>query len=90
MSGRIGYAGLDVYVEEEAYFFEDFSNRVLMDDMLARLTTFNNVMITSHQGSLTDVAQSNIVDSTLENIREFELGKRGSKFTNAVTACAVS
>ena len=56
MSGRIGYAGLDVYVEEEAYFFEDFSNRVLMDDMLACSTTFNNVMITSHQGSLIDVA----------------------------------
>lgn len=85
-SGRIGYAGLDVYEEEGEYFFEDFSDRVLMDDMLARLTTFNNVMITSHQGSLTDIAQSDIVDTTLKNIREFELGKRGRKLTNAVIA----
>ncbi len=58
--------------------------------MLACSTTFNNVMITSHQGSLTDVTQSNIVDATLENIREFELGKRGSELTNAVTACTIS
>jgi D-lactate dehydrogenase len=57
---------------------------VITDDILARLTTFNNVMVTSHQGSLTDVAQINIVETTLENIREFELGKRGSEMTNAV------
>ncbi len=43
-----------------------------------------------NQGSLTDVMQSNIVDATLENIREFELGKRGSELTNAVTACTIS
>lgn len=89
-SGRIGYAGLDVYEEEESYFFEDFSNRVLMDDMLARLTTFNNVIITSHQGSLTDVAQGNIVNTTLENIQEYEVGKRGSELTNAVATRALS
>jgi len=85
-SGKIGYAGLDVYEEEGAYFFEDFSNRVITDDVLARLTTFNNLMITGHQGSLTQQAQENIVDSTIENIREFELGKRGKELTNAVVA----
>lgn len=83
-SGKIGYAGLDVYEEEGAYFFEDFSNRVITDDVLARLTTFNNLMITGHQGSLTQQAQENIVDTTIENIREFELGKRGKELTNAV------
>lgn len=83
-SGKIGYAGLDVYEEEASYFYKDFSSSVITDDLLARLTTFNNVMITSHQGSLTDVAQSNMADTTLENIREFELGKRGSDLTNAV------
>ncbi len=87
-SGRIGYAGLDVYEEEGEYFFEDFSNRVLLDDMLARLMTFNNVIVTSHQGSLTDIAQGNIVDATLENIHEFEIGKRFSMLTNAVIARA--
>ena len=85
-SGKIGYAGLDVYEEEGAYFFEDFSNRVITDDVLARLTTFNNLMITGHQGSLTQQAQENIVDSTIENIREFELGTRGKELTNAVLA----
>ena len=84
-SGQIGYAGLDVYEEEGSYFFEDFSNRVIADDILARLTTFNNVMITGHQGSLTQDAQEAIVRTTLENIREYELGKRGKELSNAVT-----
>jgi D-lactate dehydrogenase len=83
-NGHIGSAGLDVYEEEADYFYQDFSDSVITDDLLARLTTFNNVMITSHQGSLTDIAQSNIADTTLENIREFELGKRGRQLANAV------
>jgi D-lactate dehydrogenase len=73
-----------VYEEEADYFFQDFSDSLITDDLLARLTTFNNVMITSHQGSFTDVAQNNMADTTLENIREFELGKRGRELTNAV------
>ena len=85
-SGKIGYASLDVYEEEAGYFYKDFSDSVITDDVLARLTTFNNVMITSHQGSLTDVAQGNIVETTLENVREFELGKRGNELTNAIMA----
>lgn len=83
-NGKIGYAGLDVYEEEGAYFFEDFSNRVITNDVLARLTTLNNLMITGHQGSLTQQAQESIVDTTIENIREFELGKRDKELTNAV------
>ena len=83
--GKIGFAGLDVYEEEADYFYKDFSDSVITDDLLARLTTFNNVMITSHQGSLTDIAQGNIADTTLANIREFELGKRGHELTNAVS-----
>jgi len=88
-SGQIGYAGLDVYEEEADYFYKDFSDSVIADDALARLTTFSNVMVTGHQGSLTDVAQRNIVETTIENIREFELGKRGTDLTNAV-ACPPS
>ena len=83
-SGRIGYAGLDVYEEEAEYFYKDLSDSVIADDTLARLTTFSNVMVTGHQGSLTDVAQTNIVETTIENIREYELGKRGTELTNAV------
>ncbi len=83
-SRKIGYAGLDVYEEEAEYFYKDLSDSVITDDALARLTTFNNVMVTGHQGSLTDVAQANIAETTIENIREYELGKRGSELTNAV------
>lgn len=82
--GKVGYAGLDVYEEEAEYFYKDLSDSVIADDTLARLTTFNNVMVTGHQGSLTDVAQSNIAETTIENIHEYELGKRGTELTNAV------
>ncbi len=82
--GKVGYAGLDVYEEEAEYFYKDLSDSVITDDALARLTTFNNVMVTGHQGSLTDVAQTNIAETTIENIREYELGKRESELANAV------
>ena len=84
-SGKIGWAGLDVYEEEMGIFFHDISDKVLTDDILARLLTFNNVVITSHQGFLTREALANIADSTLANLREFEQGKRGRELTNAVT-----
>jgi D-lactate dehydrogenase len=69
--GRIGAAGLDVYEEESEYFFEDFSNEVIDDDILARLLTFPNVLVTSHQAFFTREALTNIAKTTLENIREF-------------------
>ncbi len=83
-SGRIGYAGLDVYEEEGGYFFEDFSDRVITDDVLARLTTFNNVVVTSHQAFLTQDALNNIADTTFANLREYEQGKRCGELGNAV------
>ncbi len=77
-SGHLGAAGLDVYEEESEYFFEDFSNTGIGDDVLARLMTFNNVLITSHQGFLTRQALDNIASTTLASIREFSGGRRGS------------
>jgi D-lactate dehydrogenase len=74
-SGQIGAAGLDVYEEESEYFFEDLSDRVLIDDVLARLLTFNNVIITSHQGFFTREALSNIALTTLQNIRQYAENK---------------
>ena len=67
-SGQVGAAGLDVYEEEEAVFFQDLSDRGLQDDVLARLLTFPNVLITSHQGFLTREALTNIAATTLSNI----------------------
>jgi len=74
-NGKIGYAGLDVYEEESNYFFENFSNSIMTDDILARLTTFNNVIVTSHQAFLTREALSNIAETTIKNIRTFETGQ---------------
>lgn len=68
---KIGGAGLDVYEEEAQYFFEDFSSLTIGDDVLARLMTFPNVLITSHQGFFTKEALHNIAETTLQNIKDF-------------------
>ncbi|MEA4850884.1 MAG: 2-hydroxyacid dehydrogenase [Paludibacter sp.] len=70
-SKKIGAAGLDVYEEESEYFFEDRSNRVMDDDILARLLSFNNVIVTSHQAFFTQEAMHNIAETTLQNIQDF-------------------
>lgn len=72
--GRLGHAGLDVYEEEENIFFRDLSEYALKDDCLARLITFPNVLITSHQAFLTEEALSNIAQTTMKNILAFEEG----------------
>ncbi|QLG89603.1 2-hydroxyacid dehydrogenase [Chitinibacter bivalviorum] len=74
-SGQIGGLGLDVYEHEEGVFFEDLSDSVLKDDILARLTTFPNVLITSHQGYLTGEALNNIAMTTFQNINDFAAGR---------------
>jgi D-lactate dehydrogenase len=74
-SGRVGGVGLDVYEEEEGIFFEDLSGQVLQDDELARLLTFPNVLITSHQAFLTQEALSDIAQTTVANLRALADGK---------------
>jgi len=74
-SKKIGYAGLDVYEEEGDYFYEDHSDIVIDDDILARLLTFNNVIVTSHQAFFTKEALSEIARITLQNIQDFVDGK---------------
>ncbi len=74
-SGHIGAAGLDVYEEEEAIFFRDLSGHILTDDLLARLLTFPNVIVTGHQAFLTREALRNIADTTLASIHSFERGE---------------
>ena len=68
---KIGSAGLDVYEEESEYFYEDQSDRIIDDDVLARLLSFNNVIVTSHQAFFTHEALENIAMTTLQNIRDF-------------------
>ncbi|HIQ20478.1 MAG TPA: 2-hydroxyacid dehydrogenase [Planctomycetes bacterium] len=71
-SGHLGSLGLDVYEEEADCFFEDLSNQVLQDDVLARLLTFPNVIITGHQAFFTEQAMERIAETTLSNISQFE------------------
>ena len=72
---KVGYAGLDVYEEENEYFYEDKSDKIIDDDTLARLLSFNNVIVTSHQAFFTKEALRNIANTTLQNIKDFEEGK---------------
>lgn len=74
-SGKIGAAGLDVYEEEDEYFFEDRSGEVLTDDVLARLFTFPNVLVTAHQAFFTKEALTNIAETTLGNLDSFFRGE---------------
>ena len=72
---KIGSAGLDVFEEEGEYFYEDQSDRMIDDDVLARLLSFNNVIVTSHQAFFTREALENIATTTLQNIKDFASGK---------------
>lgn len=73
-SGHLGYLGLDVYEEEADLFFEDLSDFPLQDDILARLLTFPNVVITAHQAFLTHEALGAIAGTTLANIEAWAKG----------------
>jgi D-lactate dehydrogenase len=70
-SRKVGAACLDVYEEESDFFFEDFSGHILEDDILARLISMPNVIVTSHQAFLTEEALSNIAETTVQNLISF-------------------
>ncbi len=70
--GKIGSLGIDVYEEEAEYFFEDVSQRVIADDVLARLLTFPNVLVTGHQAFFTHEALEAIATTTLHNLQQIE------------------
>lgn len=74
-SGKIGALGLDVYEEEEHFFFEDYSDKVIQDDVFARILTFPNVIITGHQAFFTAEAMQAIAEQTIANITAFEAGE---------------
>lgn len=71
-SGHIGNLGIDVYEEEDNLFFEDHSEKVMQDDVFARLLTFPNVLITGHQAFLTKNALTQIARTTLQNLTDME------------------
>lgn len=68
---KIGGAALDVYEEETDFFYEDMSYKIIQDDVLSRIISMPNVIVTSHQAFLTKEALHNIADTTLLNIKRF-------------------
>jgi D-lactate dehydrogenase len=74
-SRKVGAACLDVYEEESDLFFEDRSGHIIDDDVLARLISMPNVIVTSHQAFLTEEALDNIAATTVENL--FDIFTRG-------------
>lgn len=83
---HIGGAGLDVYEFESELFFTDRSAEIIQDDIIARLTSFPNVLITSHQGFLTAEALTQIAETTLNNILDFKKHSHSSQHQNRVLA----
>ncbi|MFD7666710.1 2-hydroxyacid dehydrogenase [Streptomyces sp. NPDC059788] len=74
-AGRLAGVGLDVYEEEAGLFFFDKSLEVIHDDTLARLMTFGNVLVTSHQAYFTEDAVGQILDATARNVEDYLAGR---------------
>lgn len=75
MERKFTGVGLDVYEEEDEYFFEDKSNEIITDEDLIRLTSFRNVVLTSHQAFFTKDAMEAIARVTLDNAKAVEEGR---------------
>ncbi|MEU1046402.1 2-hydroxyacid dehydrogenase [Streptomyces sp. NPDC005897] len=75
-AGRFAGVGLDVYEAEAGLFFLDKSLEAVEDDTLARLVTFPNVLVTSHQAYYTEDAVGQIVDATVRNVLDYREGRR--------------
>jgi D-lactate dehydrogenase len=73
--GRLGYLGVDVYEQEEKLFYKDLSEIIIQDDKISRLMIFPNVLITAHQAYFTDVALTQIAQTTIQNLTDFENGR---------------
>ena len=71
---HLGYLGIDVYEQEAGIFFNDLSETIIEDDSIARLMTFPNVIITSHQGFFTKEALEQIATTTLNSLTAIEEG----------------
>ena len=71
---KVSYLGIDVYEQEEHIFFQNLSEEIIMDEEIARLMTFPNVLITGHQAFLTKEALAQISRITLENLNELKKG----------------
>ncbi len=74
-AGHLSGVGLDVYEEETGVFFTDRSIEGITDDTLARLVTFPQVLVTSHQAYFTRTAVGQIIDATVRNVDDYANGR---------------
>jgi D-lactate dehydrogenase len=80
--GIIGGVGMDVYENEEEYFFQDWSARQIKDLDLLALIGENNVVMTAHQAFFTKEAVDTIIEVTLQNLADFKNGMTGQSHPN--------
>lgn len=83
-SGKVRGAGLDVYEEEADLFFEDWSDRIVLDETISLLMSRPNVIVTSHQGFFTEEALEAIARTTMNNIDGFFKGEKCENQVKAV------
>ena len=74
-SGQLGGIAIDVYEQEASLFFKDLSSTVIPDDVIQRLVSFPNVIVTGHQAFFTREALGTILDTTLRSISDFAAGR---------------
>ena len=74
-SGQLGGLAIDVYEQEASLFFKDLSSTVIPDDVIQRLVSFPNVIVTGHQAFFTREALGTILDTTLRSISDFAAGR---------------
>ena len=85
-TGQVGALGLDVYEQEADFFYENLSNEIIQDDVLQRLLSFPNVLVTSHQAFFTETALRNIAETTLLNLGDYLAGRSSPNEVKAPSA----
>jgi D-lactate dehydrogenase len=80
-TGQLGGMAIDVYEQESKLFFQDLSSTIICDDIIQRLVSFPNVIVTGHQAFFTTEAIGQIMQTTIESITAFE---RGEELVNRV------
>ncbi|WP_332878018.1 2-hydroxyacid dehydrogenase [Massilia sp. S19_KUP03_FR1] len=73
-TAQLGGLALDVYEQEASLFFQDLSSTIITDDVIQRLVSFPNVIVTGHQAFFTEEAIGQIMATTIESISAFEDG----------------
>ncbi|MGB4399959.1 MAG: NAD(P)-dependent oxidoreductase [Daejeonella sp.] len=74
-TGQLGYLCLDVYEQESNLFLHDLSGDIIQNDLISRLISFPNVLITSHQGFFTREPMQQIATITFGNADAFAFGR---------------